>query len=235
VNEQFAVTREQARELDSAAIDQYGVKGLILMENAGRACAEEAAQMLAEAKGQTAAIFCGAGNNGGDGFVIARHLANRGYGVKVFLAASIEDVLKRGGDAAVNLEIALNMDIPVREVQTPPTVANALSEATAADIIVDALLGTGLASPVREPYASLINGINALGKPVLAVDLPSGLDCDTGEPLGAAVRAARTVTFVALKRGFLQPGAAQFIGRVKVAEISVPRKLIERKRALWGM
>ena len=227
------LTREQSRELDRIAINEYGIKGVILMENAGRACAREAAQMLAESGGDTVCIFCGPGNNGGDGFVIARHLANRGCDVKAFLVGKIDDALRKGGDAAVNLEIALNMDVPVLELGNDASLKTALRDAEGTDLIVDALLGTGTTGQVREPYAELIEGVNRLGLPVLAVDVPSGLDCDTGMPLGAAVRAARTVTFVAAKRGFAEPASRQYTGEVKVADISVPRKLLEEKCALW--
>ena len=203
MNAGFTLTRQQARELDSIAIGQYGIKGLILMENAGRACATEAADMLARSGGRYAVVFCGSGNNGGDGFVVGRHLANRGIRVVTFLVGKVTDALRKAGDAAVNLEISLKMDIPVRELEGEESVRSALAETAHADLIVDALLGTGTTGDVREPYLSIIAGINELRLPVLGVDIPSGLDCDTGKPLGIAVRATRTVTFVALKRGFL--------------------------------
>jgi len=231
---EFTITRDQAREMDAVAIEQYGVKGLILMENAGRACAQAAAGMMSRTSEGSVAVFCGPGNNGGDGFVIARHLTNWRHAARCYLVGSIDEALRKAGDAAVNLEIALNMDIPVAELTGPGSAASAIEEASGGDLIVDALLGTGASGEVREPFRSLIEGINACGVPVLAVDLPSGLDCDTGEPLGVAVRARRTVTFIALKRGLVQPGADQYTGEVQVAEISVPRKALERKRALWS-
>ena len=229
----FSVTRAQARELDSLAIHRYGIPGLILMENAGRACAREAAAMLGRPAGQRLALFCGPGNNGGDGFVAARHLDNWGYRVHSFLSGRIARVVEEGGDAAVNLRIALNMGVPVAEIAGPQEVEDALHQGAAAGLIVDALLGTGLASEVREPFRSLIDGLNALGRPTLAVDVPSGLDCDTGQPLGTAIRASRTVTFVLSKRGFARSGAAQYTGEVRVADIGVPRRLIEEMLARW--
>ena len=229
----FLATRQQVRDVDRAAINEYGVKGLILMENAGRACAREAADMLGETEGRQVVVFCGTGNNGGDGFVVARHLENWGCLVRTFLAGRINDVLRRAGDAAVNLEIALNMDIPVSEVNDVAAARSAVEETAGADLIVDALFGTGLEREVGEPYRFLINGINELAAPVLSVDVPSGLDCDTGEALGVAVRARRTVTFVFGKAGFARPGSDGYTGEVKVAEISVPRKLIESRVAWW--
>ena len=230
---EFSLTRKQAREIDRIAINEYGVRGLILMENAGRACALEAADILSQPAGKRVVAFCGSGNNGGDGFVAARHLTNWGYEVSAFLVGRISDVLIGAGDAAVNLEIALNMAIPVQEMTDLSGARDAVSRSAGADLIIDALLGTGLSSEVREPYRSLIDGMNGLGAPVLAVDVPSGLDCDTGCPLGAAVRATRTVTFVLSKRGFHRPGAAGYTGEVKVAEIGVPRKVIDELVARW--
>jgi len=230
---QFSATREQIREIDRRAIQEFGVKGLILMENAGRACAQEAEGMLGGAEGKEVAILCGPGNNGGDGFVVARHLANRAAAVRIHLLGSVDKVLHSAGDAAVNLEIALNMDIPLAEISDPGAVEQAAGKWEAADLIVDAMLGTGLRGQVRQPFLSAICVLNGLGCPVLAVDIPSGLDCDTGNPLGAAVRADRTVTFVLNKKGFLQPEAVQYTGRVVVADISVPRRLIEQLVAAW--
>lgn len=240
-------TREQARELDKAAIDGVGVKGLILMENAGRACALVAADMLAGADGardgggwrtpnltgRRVSVFCGMGNNGGDGFVIARHLHNWGAHVRAFLLGSIAEALVRAGAAAVNLEIALNMDIPVTEIGGAADVQAAAHACDGDALIIDALLGTGLDRDVREPYRSAIRTICELDCPALAVDVPSGLDCDTGRPLGCAVVADVTVTFVLSKLGFSCPGAAEYTGRVEVAEISIPRQLIAEHVERW--
>jgi NAD(P)H-hydrate epimerase len=234
MNREFSLTRDQAREIDRIAMEQYGVRGLILMENAGRACTEAAAELLGGVGNPEAFIFCGTGNNGGDGFVVARHLWNRGCDVRACLTGEIEDVLGKGSDASVNLEIARKMGIPVAEVMSEEDVKSVLDAASDADLLVDALLGTGISGEVRGVYAPLIEGINALDAPVLAVDIPSGLDCDTGEVLGVAVRARRTVTFVMKKRGQTVPQARDYVGRLQVAEISVPRQLIERKIQEWG-
>ena len=229
----YAITREQARELDRITMEEYGVRGLILMENAGRACAWNAADMMGGCKRRSASVFCGKGNNGGDGFVVARHLVNWGAEVRAYLLDTVKETLDRGGDPAVNLQIALNMDIPVEEVPEPGEAADAVREAGDADLAVDALLGTGITGEVREPFASAVGALNELDVPVMAVDVPTGLDCDTGRPQGDAVRADRTVTFVLNKQGYTREGADEWTGRVKVAEISVPRALIERKVQEW--
>ncbi len=214
-------------------MDEYGVRGLVLMENAGRACAEEALSMLGEGAGKGVVALCGRGNNGGDGFVVARYLENRGCNVQAFLVADVDSILREGGECAVNLQIALNMEIPVVELRNRQALEAALSAAGKAELIVDALLGTGLRGEVRGLYHPLIEGVNELDVPVLSVDVPSGLDCDTGRPLGVAVRASRTVTFVLSKRGYGQPGAELYTGEVSVVQIGVPRKLLESKVAAW--
>jgi NAD(P)H-hydrate epimerase len=229
----FAATREQVRELDRIAIGQYGLPGLMLMENAGHRCALHAADMLGGAAGKKVAVLCGPGNNGGDGFVLARHLTNWGAQVRVILLGQTSRVLEGAGETSVNLDIILKMGIPVREAPCGDDFARELAACQDAQLLVDALLGTGLTGSVREPFLCAISGVNAAGRPVLAVDVPSGLDCNTGRPLGAAVRADRTVTFVLNKIGFTAPGAAEFTGRVEVAEISIPRRLIEEKLREW--
>ncbi|MBM4084850.1 MAG: NAD(P)H-hydrate epimerase, partial [Planctomycetes bacterium] len=169
------IAREQARELDRKAIEEYGIPGVALMENAGRRCAEEALKMLARPSGATVAVVCGKGNNGGDGFVIARHLHNAGVRVRAYLTARIADAAK-AGDAATNLRIALKMGLRVEEVLTAEAVAALDTELRASDVIVDALFGTGLSGEVGEPHRSIIRLMNAAGRPIVAVDIPSGLD-----------------------------------------------------------
>jgi len=227
VTAQRLLTREQVRAVDRVAIEQYGIPGVVLMENAGRACARAAAEMMGDAADAGAVVLCGRGNNGGDGFVIARHLSNGGARVRIVLLGSAEDVLGGGGDAAVNLRIALNMALPLREAPSGSEAAEAIRSLAGADLIVDAMLGTGARGEVREPVRSAIEALNDCGRPVLAVDVPSGLDCDTGRPMGLAVRAARTVTFVAAKVGFAQPGAEDYTGVIEVAEIGLPRAVLD--------
>jgi len=211
-------TRDEIREVDRVAIEDYEMPGVILMENAGRGAAEVAVQMLDGTSDARVAIVCGSGNNGGDGFVVARHLHNDGVGVTVHLLARREKI---GGDARINLAIIEQMQLDIRQ--------SALGELdlSGCDLVVDAVLGTGLTGEVREPYASAIDAINDAGAPVLAIDLPSGLDVDTGEVLGRCVRAARTVTFALPKIGFTRSRGPEMTGEVTVVDIGVPRGILE--------
>lgn len=214
-----SLTRAEVRDVDRRAIEEYGLPGVVLMENAGR---NAAAVLLSQGITGPVVICCGKGNNGGDGFVIARHLDNAGIAVKVFLT---HDPAHYTGDAAIFLHVIQQARLPLRRIpQSAPDEWQ--HELQSAEWIVDALLGTGLTGDVREPYLTPIHAINASGKKVLAVDLPSGLDSDTGQPLGSCIRATRTVTFVARKIGFDHPGAEQWTGPVDVADIGVPRDLL---------
>lgn len=229
----YSLTREQAREIDRLAMEKYGVRGIILMENAGRECIRIADDMLGDCDNPTVEVFCGTGNNGGDGFVMARHLWNRGYAVRTWLVGDVQEIREKESDASINLDIVQRMGIPVEEITSEKDVEGAVGEAAEADLMVDALLGTGITGNVRGLYAPLIQSMNETGVPILAVDMPSGLDCDTGEVRGVAIRARRTVTFVMKKRGQTKLGAENFTGRIHVAEISVPRQLIEEKIEQW--
>jgi hydroxyethylthiazole kinase-like uncharacterized protein yjeF len=216
----LVLSRDAVRAVDQAAVSEYGMSGLVLMENASRALAAEAVRMLGEAGGKRVLIICGSGNNGGDGWALARHLHNAG-------AAPVVAELGTPGaetDAGVNRSICLKMGVPAASVETTAE----LDALLPADLIVDAIFGTGLARAVKGFSAEAIGWINASGRPVLAVDMPSGLDCDTGEPLGIAVRADVTVSFVALKPGFLAEGARAYTGETIVGDIGVPRALAKR-------
>lgn len=228
-----SLTREQVRRIDRLAVEQYGLPGIVLMENAGRNAARVIRrQVLGAARGGRVAIVCGAGNNGGDGFCIGRHLANCGVDVKIYLAA---DAGRVGGDAATNLEIVRRMGLPLMDLRTAQQIDLAAGEWRACDAVIDALLGTGFAGEVRGPLDRVIEAINAAraaagpgGRPVVvAVDVPSGLDADSGQPSNVAVRADLTITMVAPKAGFEAPTAPCYTGRVVVVDIGAPRMLIE--------
>ena len=220
-----ALTREEMRELDRKAIEEYKIPGIILMENAGRNVAEEILPMTDNPQKTKMAVLCGKGNNGGDGFVVARHLHNHGTSVIVFLVAKVSDILK-DGDAGINLQILLTMKIPVKEILDIADVNIILRELDRYNILVDALFGTGLSGEVREPFKTLIHGINNLDKPTISVDIPSGLDCNTGKLWGAAVKATKTVTFAAGKKGFYLGDGPTYTGKVIVTDISIPRELL---------
>ena len=216
-----AMSRQEVRAVDGWAINEIGAPGVLLMENAGRSCAELVKEKLAATPSREVCVFCGTGNNGGDGYVIARHLLNAGFKVSVALCGDREKVR---GDARVNLEVLERLGHTV--VHLDPGAVDVASRigqlAGRAGLLVDALFGTGLQGQLREPYRSLVETINALQRPVLAVDIPSGLDCDTGEPLGAAIQAAYTVTFVAVKKGFVASSqAGRYVGELYVASIGI--------------
>lgn len=211
------VTPETMRKLDKFAIEAIGIPGIALMENAGRAVFEAAYKALA-GKNLPALIFCGRGNNGGDGFVVARHLINNGIEIAVYVVGALS---KMKGDAAVNLRILRKMGIPINKVSQKmlPQLRVRMKDC---GLIIDALLGTGLSGEVTGLYREVIALINEAGCPVLSVDIPSGLDGTTGQPLGIAVVANTTVTFQLPKKGFENPRARNFTGELKVVDIGIP-------------
>jgi len=222
-----ARTRDEIRAFDRYAIETLGAAGIVLMENAGRQIAEAARAMIAEKTNPHVLVLAGPGNNGGDGFVAARHLAVGGVRAEVVLIAPPEKIV---GDAATNLAILEAMGFSVRILvgEAEEMLRELRPMLARADLVVDGLLGTGTRGKVREPFASVIRAVNDAGRPVLAIDIPSGLDPDTGQPLGPTVRAARTVTMAARKVGFEQPGAADYTGEVTVADIGVPVMRLRR-------
>ncbi|MBN2339391.1 MAG: NAD(P)H-hydrate epimerase [Acidobacteria bacterium] len=205
------------RALDAWAIQHIGIPSIVLMENAGRAVAEWVLRRFSAPPADPVLVLAGKGNNAGDGFVAARHLANRGFPVQVRFLGSPEQY-PPGSDPRINLEAIRRLGLDIRPAR-PGTLGGGLS------LVVDALFGTGLAGPPRPPADLLIQAVNAvrvLGVPVLAVDIPSGLDCDTGEVLGVAVRATATVTFARPKVGFFRADGPEHVGALEVADISIP-------------
>ncbi len=218
----MTLTRDQVRRVDRLAIEEYGISGLVLMENAGRGVAD----VLSERRPRgPVVICCGRGNNAGDGFVIARHLEIRDIACRVLLWANPSELR---GDAAVNFRILQKTDVPINIIPEGHDAAELETHLDGAAWIVDALLGTGAKGNPRPPLNRAIEQINASGVPVLAVDLPSGLDCDTGTPGVPTVRAAETCTFVAMKTGFAAPEAKPYTGRIHVLDIGAPKKLLVR-------
>jgi NAD(P)H-hydrate epimerase len=214
------MSRDEVRAVDRWAINELGIPGMVLMENAGRSCAELIKEKLTGIEHPKVCVFCGTGNNGGDGYVIARHLLNSGFEVSVVICG---DRNKIKGDAKTNLDVLerLGRSVEQMNLSDPDTAGRVKAFAGGADMLIDALFGTGLSGRLRDEYTRLVESVNALNCPILAVDIPSGLDCDTGQPLGAAVRADWTVTFVAVKKGFACPDAATYTGEIFVASIGV--------------
>lgn len=213
------MTRQQARRFDRWAIDTLGIPAVVLMENAGCSCAELIKDKLSAVTCPKICIFCGTGNNGGDGYVIARHLLNSGFNVAVVVCG---DCSRIKDEAKINLDILRRLGQPVRTLDFDSDIAGQVqSLGGGCDMVVDSLFGTGFKGPVGSEYKELIDSINALNKPILAVDIPSGLDCDSGLALGSAVKAAYTVTFGAVKKGLTSPDAAAYCGQVFIASIGV--------------
>lgn len=211
---------QEVRCFDRWAIETLGISGAVLMENAGRSCAVLVREKLAEIGGGCVGIICRTGNNGGDGYVIARHLANAGVDVKVAICGERSKV---EGDALANLAVIERMGVGIEEIGV---VLGAVGERVAGfcsgcDVVVDALLGTGVTGMIRDEYIELIEAVNGVGRAVIAVDIPSGLDCDKGVAMPVAIKAVATVTFVAVKKGFAVPGSMEYTGDVFVASIGI--------------
>lgn len=220
------VTAKEIRALEMQAMTQYKIPGVVLMENAGIAVVAAGQEMLGDYRGKRAIILAGIGNNGGDGFVAARHIVNRGGEALVFLLGT-PDALR--SDARTNYDILTAIGTSILELgeDTLPLLAAELKDA---HLIVDALYGTGFAGQITGLAAPVVRLVNDSGRPVLAVDVPSGLLADTGEVLGPCVQATMTVTFGLPKLGlYLEPGA-RYAGAVRLADISLPQHLVAASR-----
>jgi NAD(P)H-hydrate epimerase len=218
------MTRQQVRDYDAWAINAMGVPGTTLMENAGRSAAEIAMEMLTGQTSPAVSIFCGAGSNGGDGFVIARHLANHGVDTQIILCAPRR---KLQGDALINFQICEKMGIPMIDLDMVESKIHTQIRdlCRGRSLIVDAIFGTGFKGELSSPFAALISCLNAAGVPILSVDIPSGLDCDSGDPLPVCIEATATVSFVAAKQGFFSDGQIlASLGRLYIASIGISTK-----------
>lgn len=219
----LTLTRDQVRRIDALAINRYGIAGIVLMENAGR----NAAALIDARYGPRGStlICCGPGNNGGDGCVIARHLYNVGWRVRLLVTG---DASRMSAEMLANFRIAEAMGLELNVATDLGKQRGALRAATSDDVFIDAILGTGFRGELRPQTAELIRALNgATRRAMVAIDVPSGLDCDTGRPGAAAVRADLTITFVARKIGFCAAGAAGHLGDVEVVDIGAPRDLLE--------
>jgi NAD(P)H-hydrate epimerase len=209
------------RALDRRAIQDFGLPGVVLMENAGCGAAQVLLRLGVHGR---VLICCGKGNNGGDGYVLARHLDNHHVPVRVLLFARPEELT---GDAAVHYQVIARSGLDVQEWAGAVDEVALVTELAVAEWVVDALFGTGLTGAVRPPLDRVIAALNGGKARVLAVDIPSGLDADTGGPLGPCVRAEHTVTFAALKKGFAVAAAQAWLGEVHLVDIGLPRVLLE--------
>jgi len=218
------LTAAQMRELDQIAIADWNVPGVVLMENAGKATVDQIEDYYDDLCPGPVLILAGKGNNGGDGYVIARHLLNRGWEVMTIVLAAADAV---SGDARVNLDILLKSEAEVYFVTEEEHLDALLQEGESA-VVVDALFGTGLSSNVSGLYAKAVNWLNSSAAEVVAVDIPSGIDATTGQVLGVAVAADLTVTFAAAKVGQVVYPAAEYVGDLVVADIGIPRQLSDQ-------
>ncbi|MBN1543683.1 NAD(P)H-hydrate dehydratase [candidate division KSB1 bacterium] len=224
---QAVTNAKEMAEMDRLAIDFYGMPGIALMENAGRGTAAIILEMFSAASGKIA-IFCGPGNNGGDGFVIARHLLNAGLEVCTYLVAKPEKI---SGDARINLDILQKMGHSVQTIAATTDLP-----AQRPDLVIDALLGTGVRGALRGLFASTVEHINRWDTAVLAVDLPTGIDADSGVAAGPAVRADVTATMALKKRGLLFSPGSDFAGEVVVVDIGMPTSVMEiQSPAVWEL
>ncbi len=217
-------TAQEIKNIDRRAIKDFGIPGPVLMENAAAAIMTEMENFFDGLTGTRVGIICGKGNNGGDGLTLARRLTIRGVPVTVALLAQFSDV---AGEAKVNLSILRKMEVEIVQNASPRSLGEIISWS---DIIVDALLGVGLSSPLTGTYAKAVEMINRSGCPVVAVDIPTGINADTGAVMGTAVKADLTVTMALLKRGLVLYPGADHAGAVRVADIGIPAQAVDQEK-----
>ncbi len=210
-----ACLAHQMRQIDEAAINICGIPGIVLMENAALSCINEIKNTLTTIKGKRFSVFCGNGNNGGDGFAIARHLMNNGALVDVYILS----MNTPKGDALTNFKILQNMNANIVNIDSNFNFSVTLP---LSDMVIDAILGTGIKGDLKDEYAWVIDNINTYSKYTLSVDVPSGINSDTGEVLTTCIRANKTVTFAQYKLGLLMYPGADYAGEIKCVDISIP-------------
>jgi NAD(P)H-hydrate epimerase len=214
-NQTLVFSREALRDIDMDSVNEYQIPSIVLMENAARGAAEIIVNSTNATLWTNIVILCGSGNNGGDGYALARHLTNRECAVTI-----VEISKPKSEDAVLNSKICREMGIKLVEwegmLPTDPT------------IIIDAIFGTGLDRNIDGKYAGVIESVNKNSAPCVALDIPSGLDCDSGEPLGCCIKASMTISFVGTKKGFFNENAQRFLGEVIVSDIGCPNSLLNK-------
>jgi hydroxyethylthiazole kinase-like uncharacterized protein yjeF len=223
----FLVTAAEMQEMDRLTIESHGISGLELMESAGKGAARVILAQFADRLKAGVGIICGKGNNGGDGFVIARYLADQRIPVAVYLLAKTSAIK---GDAAANLKRLAPLNISVIEIPDEDVFSRNISSIGQHGLLVDAILGTGLSSNVRGFFKTVIDSINQSPAPVFAVDIPSGLNSDTGQPCGTCIRAQATATFALPKIGNFSYPCAEYTGRLEIIDIGIPDAVVETVR-----
>ncbi len=214
----------QMRDVDKRTIQEFGIASIVLMENAGRQVVAAVDAMFSDLSSLHIALLCGRGNNGGDGFVIARTLAQRGVEVSTFLVGSAAEI---AGDARANLEVLMRLGHNIVEVADATAWELHFPEIRSADVLIDAMFGTGLRTPLTGLYETIVADINASDLPVVSVDLPSGLSADTPDPIGPCIDATMTVTLGTPKLPLVLPPGEAHCGDVVIADIGIPDAAIE--------
>jgi len=212
------------REMDRKAIEEYGIPGIVLMENAARGTFGAMVRHFPDLWNQRVGIFAGRGNNGGDAFAVGRYLLNHQGDCRVYLLGSMGEMK---GDARRNLEILRAMAVPIQEIQKESDLARLKEEIASCHLFIDGIFGTGLNAPVEGLFAEAINLINQLQRPVVSIDIPSGLHADSGQVLGTCVQASLTVTMGIPKRGLAVYPGAKYCGTLVIIDISLPTRLVE--------
>jgi len=219
----YAAGQKDMQKMDQYTMGEIGLPGVVLMENAGARVVEEILQI--SNKNSRVIVLSGGGNNGGDGFVIARRLVDSGFNPLLCLLVD-PDGLK--GDAKIHYKVYKNRSLPLFQLKKD-NFDTLIHELNQADIIVDSILGTGVNGPVREPFKTVISLVNTVGgkKHIISVDIPSGVSSDTGKVEGDAIKASKTITFVFPKKGFFLNEGPRYIGEWKAVDISVPISIVD--------
>jgi NAD(P)H-hydrate epimerase len=214
----------QMREADRRTIEDIGIPSIVLMENAGRQVVAAIEAVHEDILQRQVAILCGRGNNGGDGFVVARTLLQRGVNVSVFLIGLVADVK---GDARTNLEVLGRLGLAVVEIADSQAWELHFSEVSKSTLVIDAIFGTGLNAPLTGLMETVVGDVNASGIPVISIDLPSGLSADTPDPIGPSIEAGMTVTLGAPKLSLVLPPAENRAGDIVIADIGIPNGVFD--------
>jgi len=223
----YLVTASEIQQMDRQTIESFGIPGRVLMENAGRGATRVLIDQFDDIINKKIGVIAGRGNNGGDGFVIARYLAQKGSDVTVYLLAESPSVK---GDAAANLKLLLPLNVPVVEMPDEQSFLTHKTGMLHQEIWIDALLGTGLKSDVKGYFKKIIEFINDLSKPIFSVDIPSGLNSDTGQVCGACIRAQATATFAFAKTGHILFPGAEYTGYLEIIDIGIPHHITKKNQ-----
>ncbi len=218
------VTPDEMKIIDKTVIDEFGIPGIVLMENAALGVVQEVGKILGDIPGKHTIVLAGKGNNGGDAFAVARHLFNMGAHVSVHVLARLADI---SADAKTNLDILIKMGMEVKEVTKGEHIDEIRDRLKFAHIVVDGLLGTGLKGEVKGVMAGIIGVVNDSCVPVVAVDIPSGVNGATGEVSTACIKARSTVTFGFPKLGQLVHPGCEYVGKLEIVDIGIPRAAVE--------